>query len=547
MGPVYLCQDVMMGRAVALVMLQADGALTAPEQWERSRQRLQTEARAAGRVIHPNVVAALSLDSDEQDNRYLVLAHGSEPTLRDVLGGGALGVGRALDVAIDLARAVQALDSQGIVHRDIKPENILIAPDGTARLTGLGIAQLPEDILETREATEHPGTGAYMSPEQATSTAALDVRSDLYSLGLVLYEMLAGKGFGPGRFPAHQLPTETPAALIAIVERLLQPDPASRYGSAQAVVDDLGLVRGQSVAGQLRLALGRVSARGLSAVAAAAAVFALVFSIGALGRRLEPSAARDQVTPPTATHAVSSMDALLAFAGGQGRALALASTVAVAEPAAARSEFTDAYEPDEIVPAAISAWETQRRAFDQAGDIDRLVFLVKAGQGYLVTTANLATGVDTELQVLVDGGILANDDVSPGTLASQVAFTAGADGSAEVTVRNQDQYGPDRTYEVGLLLSAAVPAATAPPVFVTATPQSGQLFVPGATIAPVFGTTATPRATWTLRPTMTIGATRTLMATATLRATITRRPTWTRVPTWTPSPTLSGTRTPTRT
>jgi hypothetical protein len=304
----------------------------------------------------------------------------------------------------------------------------------------------------------------------------------------------------------------------------------------------------QGVVGQLRLALGRFSGRDLLAMAAVVALFALVVSVGALGRRLEMSIASSEAVPPTATHAVSSMDALLAVAGGQGRALALAGTVVVDEQAErGTDQLTDGYEPDESVPAPISAWETQRRAFDVAGDVDRLVFLVKAGQGYLVTTSNLAVGVDTELEVFVDGGVLANDDVSPGTLASQVSFTARADGTAQVTVRNQDQYGSERTYDVGLLLSAAAPAATVPPLYSTATPLSGQLFVPGATTTPALGTTATLRTTWTPRATMTIGATRTLLATPTLRATITRRPTWTRVPTWTPSPTLSGTRTPTPT
>ncbi|MHB1317537.1 MAG: serine/threonine-protein kinase [Anaerolineae bacterium] len=554
-GPVFLCHDLAMDRDVLLRVLAAERRNATPEQWQRDLRHLETEARAAGRVAHQNLVTAYSLESDPQGNRFLVLSHGAEPTLRDVLNGGPLGISRALEIALDLARAVQALDGQGIVHRDIKPENILIDTHGSARLTGLGVAQLRDDTLLTDDSPGHPGTPAYMSPEQATTNASLDQRSDLYALGLILYEMLTASRFTRDRFPLSYAMRGTPSALIAIVQRLLEPEPDARYASADAVIVALEHVRDQGVPGQLGLVLGRMRARTVLAAAGILAVLVLANSVYALGRRIDAALTVSASAPVTATLSYSERDALLAVARGEGRSLALVSTAPLEGAAApATGALSDAYEPDESVPATISPWETQHRAFDVMGDVDRMVFLVKAGQGYLVTTSNLAIGVDTQLEVLVDGGVLANDDVAPGTLASQVAFTARADGTAQVTVRNQDQYGSDKAYDVSVLLVeapavATLPAANAtqPAAYATLTPIPGQLFVPGVPATGLAQPTVALRATWTPRATVTLGPTRTPLSSVTPQATVTRRPTWTRVPTWTPRPTLSGTVTPTPT
>lgn len=260
-GPVYLCHDVVMDRDVAVVVLAAALATEDPELWQRTRRRMRLEARAAGRLTHQNLVTAYSFDSDAVGNLCLVLGHGSEPTLAERLKAGPLAAGQALDITLDVARAIQALDNQGIVHRDIKPDHILIDAQGTARVTGLGLAQLREDILGTQDDVGRPGTPAYMSPEQATSSAALDQRSDLYTLGLVLYEMLAGRLYVSGRLPLSQVAPETPSSLVAIVEHLLQSDPRERYQSAQDLIEDLEQVRDQGIAGQVRLVLGQRSTR----------------------------------------------------------------------------------------------------------------------------------------------------------------------------------------------------------------------------------------------------------------------------------------------
>lgn len=556
-GPVYLCHDVVMDRDVAVVVLAAALATEDPELWQRTRRRMRLEARAAGRLTHQNLVTAYSFDSDAVGNLCLVLGHGSEPTLAERLKAGPLAAGQALDITLDVARAIQALDNQGIVHRDIKPDHILIDAQGTARVTGLGLAQLREDILGTQDDVGRPGTPAYMSPEQATSSAALDQRSDLYTLGLVLYEMLAGRLYVSGRLPLSQVAPETPSSLVAIVEHLLQSDPRERYQSAQDLIEDLEQVRDQGIAGQVRLVLGQRSTR--TFLGALVIIALLLWSVSAWTMSQRPDTVIAAALPGTLySPLVSAEEALSAIVAGQGRPFllqevanleeqALLEVAALAPPAQ-----TDIYESDEDVPAPISPWETQHRAFDLPGDVDRVVLLVKAGQSYLVTTSNLAIGVDTLLEASVDGLALSNDDVAPGTLASQLSFVAQSDGTALITIRNQDQYGAGRTYDISVILSEGA-AATAPATFATVTPSSGQLVAPGGTATPGGVATVTLRATWTPRPTLTrmltgtVAPTLTPRLTSTPSATITRRPTWTPIPTWTPRPTLSPTLRPTAT
>jgi len=492
--------------------------------------------------MHQNLVAALSLEGDDLGATFLVLAHRAEPTLRDVLQAGPLPPLRAVQVALDVAQAIEVMAAERIVHRDIKPENILLAEHG-ARLTGLGMAQLPDETLRRSASPVHPGTPAYMSPEQATSQAALDARSDLYALGAVLYEMLSGVRHRDTGAPLGLVSPGLPSALVAIVDRLLQPSPEKRFSGAEGVIAALSAVQDQRVLGQAALVLGQLSAQTALAGVAVVALFLLAFSVNALGRRLEMGLAASAASLPTVTMAYGERDALISYADGRGLALLVPTSEMGAASLRAPAVQNDPYEPDEDVPAALSLWEVQRRAFDAAGDVDRAVFLVRAGQTYVVTTSNLAVGVDTLLEVHVDGVVLANDDLEPGTMASQVTFTAQADGTAQVTVRNQDRYGPDRTYDLSLLLGDA---GTAPEVErIDATESApARLLTPlitpiGTDLSPGAGATLTPR------PTLTPYLAYTRAPVSTLAATATRRPTWTRVPTWTRSPTLS--RTPTLT
>jgi hypothetical protein len=202
--------------------------------------------------------------------------------------------------------------------------------------------------------------------------------------------------------------------------------------------------------------------------------------------------------------------------------------------------LSDPYEPDEQVPAPISIGEVQTRTFDPAGDVDRVSFRVKAGRLYLVTTSNLAIGVDTRLEVQVDGQLLVNDDQSPGTLASQVLFTASADGLVSATIYNQDQYGPQRSYDVSVVVvePTLTPTLTLTVPVEQATPSPRQTRPAG---------TGSPSPTWTLRPSLTVtpSRTRTPLATRSVTPTRTQTRTLTLTPTRTVSPTATLSRTPT--
>jgi hypothetical protein len=154
--------------------------------------------------------------------------------------------------------------------------------------------------------------------------------------------------------------------------------------------------------------------------------------------------------------------------------------------------------------------ETQRRSFDPAGDVDRATFRAKAGRAYIITTANLAVGVDTTLEVVVNGERYTNDDLAPGTLASQVSFTVVEDSTVVITVTNADQFGPDRTYDLIVLMT--LPTIT-----------------PTRTYTPWWWY---PTSTYTPTPTRTRTPTRTSTATPYLSPTITQTP----VPTLTPTP-----------
>jgi hypothetical protein len=188
-------------------------------------------------------------------------------------------------------------------------------------------------------------------------------------------------------------------------------------------------------------------------------------------------------------------------------------------------------------PGILSVGETQLRTFAQEGEIHRLLLRVKAGRTYVVTTSNLAVGVDTALQLNYNGWVIDNDDISPGTLASEVSFTADEDGTAAITVSNDGLFGPERTYELSAMLSA--PTAT-PTAIVIAT-EPPDITEPTAITTPFMQPTWTPRPTFTPGPTPTATWTQTPWATWTPRPTFTPTRTLTHTPTRTSTPTSTGT------
>jgi eukaryotic-like serine/threonine-protein kinase len=269
MGEVYRARDPRIGREVAIKILPPSFADNA----DRLR-RFQQEARAAGMLNHPNLLTVFELGTC--DGAPFIVSELIEGwTLREVLNGqssialsssdgtpkGALSVKRAMDFAVQLANGLAAAHDKGIVHRDLKPENVLITSDSRVKLLDFGLAKLLDDGALTEENTinqgTHPGvilgTVAYMSPEQVRGET-VDHRSDIFSLGSVLYEMLAGTH--PFRRDSHVETMNTilkedskttgflPPSLERIVRHALEKNPAHRFQSMRDVAFALETLSG---------------------------------------------------------------------------------------------------------------------------------------------------------------------------------------------------------------------------------------------------------------------------------------------------------------
>jgi eukaryotic-like serine/threonine-protein kinase len=261
MGVVYLAHDPLLDRQVALKLLPAwlsgDAA---------ANRRLMAEARAASALDDPHIATVYEAGETDDGRLFLAMAYCPGETLRERLTAGALSEDAARNIALGIVRGLAAAHARGIVHRDIKPENIVVGPDGRVRILDFGIARAAEAVITRVHGT--PGTVAYMSPEQ-TRGDVVDGRSDLWSLGVVLYEMLAGRRPFPGDAgPAviHAIRTDevTPLSTVRsglsgdladIAHALLEKDPALRPPTADAVIE--ALETGGAGASRFRLAARR--------------------------------------------------------------------------------------------------------------------------------------------------------------------------------------------------------------------------------------------------------------------------------------------------
>src|SRR5262249_28948496 len=200
MGEVYLAEDRRLGRKVALKLLPA--AFTRDKEPVR---RFKQEARAASSLNHPNILTIHEIGEAsiaEGGAHYIVSEFVEGETLRAMLRGGRLDVGKATAIAVQVASALSVAHDAGIVHRDIKPENVMARPDGLVKVLDFGLAKLteaptrPADSEASTNLSTAPGivmgTVSYMSPEQARGQK-VDLRADVFSLGVVLYEMIAGR------------------------------------------------------------------------------------------------------------------------------------------------------------------------------------------------------------------------------------------------------------------------------------------------------------------------------------------------------------------
>ena len=249
MGEVYRAHDARLGRDVALKILPPDFATN-----EDRRARFEREGRAAGQINHPNILAILDV-GEHNGVPFIVTELLEGETLRERLRSGPLPQRKAIDVASQIARGLGAAHEKGIVHRDIKPENIFILRDGLLKFLDFGLARVsaadaapaPDATLTMQTASGVVlGTAAYMSPEQARGQVPADARSDIFSLGSVVYEMLSGHRPFAGstyadlvsnilRQDPEPIPPEAKVipALDRIVRRCLEKSPAERFQSAR--------------------------------------------------------------------------------------------------------------------------------------------------------------------------------------------------------------------------------------------------------------------------------------------------------------------------
>jgi len=258
MGEVFLAEDAELKRLVALKVL--------PDEFSNDAERLRRfiqEARAASALNHPNILTIYEIGA-ANDLRFIASEFIKGETLRQKIQN--LSLAETLDIAVQIASALEAAHSAGIVHRDIKPENVMIRPDGLVKILDFGIAKLIEKKAEPIDAEAATtikagtnagmiiGTAAYMSPEQACGRA-VDARSDIFSFGVVLYEMLCGKhpfegenaietiGSILNKEPAPLSETGIPRELRHIAEKCLRKDCEDRYQTAEGLLTDLKDVR----------------------------------------------------------------------------------------------------------------------------------------------------------------------------------------------------------------------------------------------------------------------------------------------------------------
>ncbi len=260
MGEVYRAHDSRLGRDVALKILPSDFA-SDPER----RRRFEQEARAASGLNHPNVVHVYDVGGHD-GNVFMAMELVEGRTLREMAAGGPLPLKKFLDVAIQIADGLARAHEAGIVHRDLKPENVMVSKDGHVRILDFGLAKLIEpegeksDLVTSPEMTRAGivvGTVGYMSPEQAAGRR-VDIRSDQFSLGTVLYELASGKrpfqrDTGAETLAAILREAPPPLATVApslpaplrwiIDERCLAKDPEDRYASTRDLVRELQGVR----------------------------------------------------------------------------------------------------------------------------------------------------------------------------------------------------------------------------------------------------------------------------------------------------------------
>ena len=262
MGEVYLARDERLGRKAALKFLPI-----ASQRTRAQLSRFKNEARTASALNHPNILTVYEIGA-EGNVQFIATEFIEGVTLRDALASGRMSAHNAVEIAVQVASALAAAHDAGVVHRDIKPENIMLRPDGYVKVLDFGIAKLTEQrrasddhrvettaLLQTRPGLVL-GTAHYMSPEQARGQK-VDARSDIWSLGVVLYEMVAGsppfRGETPSDCiaailtaepaPVSSISPDVPARLESILQKALRKNTDERYQTIKEMLAELRILK----------------------------------------------------------------------------------------------------------------------------------------------------------------------------------------------------------------------------------------------------------------------------------------------------------------
>ena len=278
MGVVYEAEDLKLGRHVALKFI--------PENLSgdpKSLERFTREAKAASLLNHPNICTIHGIE-DNNGHPFIVMEKLEGESLKQCISGQAMGTEKVLDISIQVADALAASHAKGIVHRDIKPANIFLTPSGQVKVLDFGLAKLMHNVGTDSDGAGLdqsltavgviPGTAIYMSPEQARSEE-IDFRSDLFSFGVVMYEMCTGKKPFAGKnslmtldavlhdkpVPPGELNPKVPVELEGIIGKAMEKERKQRYQSATQMKADLQQLKRESDSGQVKSGLHNAKLR----------------------------------------------------------------------------------------------------------------------------------------------------------------------------------------------------------------------------------------------------------------------------------------------